>query len=175
MENTPSAAARSILIQTGTATRDISRLVALTRLTEMGLHKLQERTGSTKNFSHSAFVPDRQNGVSTFKLGNPKPEDIFEALKAAGRQLIFLRETGEIAPAFPQNGIPAAGQPHLIAVRDWAHDDETPAEQRGFKSAATVMLADGGKTDIYFAAPRSAFVPPDSVVLHDGLASGPRS
>ena len=174
MENTVPPGPKAILIETGASTRDISLLVALTRITEQGLENLQERTGSTKSFSHSAIVPERtRTGVNSFKLENPDSSAIFEALKAAGRQVIYLRETGEIAPAFPEGGVPAPGQPHLTAVRDWTYDDSTPPEKRGFKSAATITLADGRKTDVYFAAARSAFVPQNSVVLHDRPASGP--
>jgi len=174
MENTAPPGLKAILIETGASIRDISQLVALTRMTEVALENLQGRTGSTKTFTHSAIVPDRtRTGVNSFKLENPDPSAIFEALRAAGRQVIYLRETGEIAPAFPENGIPAPDQPHLNAVRDWTYDASTPPEKRGFKSAATVTLADGRKTDVYFAAERSAFVPPNSVVLHDRPAGGP--
>jgi len=129
--------------------------------------------------------PDLENSrfdfsMETWKTGTrlvrhqPKEEAssaetaIFEALKAAGRNLIFLRETGEIAPAFAENGIPAPGQPHLTGVRDWSYDESTPSEQRGFKSAATVVLADGRKTDVYFAAERRAFTPQNSTILQSG-------
>jgi hypothetical protein len=175
MENTVSAASKTVLIETASSTRDISLLVALRRITELGLENLQERTRSTKNFSHSAVIPDRTRpgGVNSFNLENPDLAAIFEALKAAGRHIIFLRETGEIAPAFPEGGVPTPGQPHLSAVRDWSYDDSTPPEKRGFKSAATITLADGRKTDVYFVAKRSAFVPQNSTVLHDRPASGP--
>lgn len=174
MENTVPAGPKAILIEANNALRDISRLVALTRITEMGLENLQERTGSTKTFSHSAVIPDRtRTGVNNFKLENPDAASIFETLKAAGRQIIYLRATGEIAPAFPENGIPATGQPHLTAVRDWSYDDSTPPEKKGFKSVATITLADGRKTDVYFVAERSAFVPQNSVVLQDRPAGGP--
>ncbi len=169
MENNTPATSKSVLIELGNATRDITQLVALTRITGQGLETLQERTGSTKTFTHSAVLPDRtRSGVNSFKLENPNPAQIFEALKAAGRNLIFLRETGEIAPAFAENGIPAPGQPHLTGVRDWSYDDSTPPEQRGFKSAATVVLADGRKTDVYFAAERRAFTPANSTILQAG-------
>ena len=126
METTAPTAPKAILIEANNALRDISLLVALTRITEMGLENLQERTGTTKTFSHSAVIPERtRTGVGSFKLENPDPAPIFEALKAAGRQVVYLRETGEIAPAFPQNGIPAPGQPHLTAVRDWTYDPDT--------------------------------------------------
>jgi hypothetical protein len=174
METTPPTAPKAILIEANNALRDISLLVALTRITEMGLENLQERTGTTKTFSHSAVIPERtRTGVGSFKLENPDPAPIFEALKAAGRQVVYLRETGEIAPAFPQNGIPAPGQPHLTAVRDWAYDPATHPDKKGFKSVATITLADGRKADVYFAAERSAFVPQNSVVLHDRPAEGP--
>jgi hypothetical protein len=168
MENSSPVSPKAVLIEVGNAIRDISQLVALTRVTEQGLENLQGRTGSTKTFTHSAVLPERtRSGVNSFKLENPNPAEIFEALKAAGRNLIFLRETGEIAPAFPDNGIPAPGQPHLAAVRDWTYDQNTPPDRRGFKSAATVTLADGRKTDVYFAAERSAFTPQNSVILRD--------
>jgi hypothetical protein len=79
--------------------------VALRRITELGLGNLQERPERT-----------RPSGVNSFNLENPDPAAIFEALKAAGCHIIFLRETGEIAPAFPEGGVP-----HLTAVRDWSH------------------------------------------------------
>ena len=167
-------APKAILIESNGILRDISQLVALTRMTEAGLENLQERTGSTKNFSHSVVIPDQtRTGVNSFKLEHPDTEAIFEALKAAGRQLVYLRETGEIVPAFPQNGIPAPGQPHLTAVRDWTYDPDTHPTKKGFKSAATITLAGGRKADVYFAAERSAFVPQNSVVLHDRPAEGP--
>jgi hypothetical protein len=54
---------------------------------------------SGKAFSHSAVIPEQtRTGVSSFKLENPDLAPIFEALRAAGRHVIFLRETGEIAP-----------------------------------------------------------------------------
>jgi hypothetical protein len=168
MDNAPASPPKSVLIETGSTTRDISRLVALTRITEQGLEKLQARTGSTKDFTYSAVVPGHsRTGVTSFKLENPKPEKIYDALKAAGRQVIFLRDTGEIAPAFPENGIPTPGQPHLIGARDWSYDDDTPADQQGFQSAATVVLADGRSADVYFAAKRSAFTPQNSVIIKD--------
>jgi hypothetical protein len=174
MENTVSPGPKAILIETGNTLRDISQLVALTHITEVGLENLQGRTGSTKAFSHSVVIPERtRTGVNSFKLENPDPGAIFEALKAAGRHVIFLRETGEIAPAFPENGIPTPGQPHLTAVRDWSYDESTPPERKGFKSAATITLADGRKTDVYFVAERSAFVPQNSTVLQDRPARGP--
>lgn len=167
-------APKAILIEANNALRDISQLVALTRMTEAGLENLQERTGSTRKFSHSVVVPDQtRTGVNSFKLEHPDTEAIFEALRAAGRQVVYLRETGEIAPAFPQNGIPAPGQPHLTAVRDWTYDPDTHPTKRGFNSAATITLANGRKADVYFAAERSAFVPQNSVVLHDKPAEGP--
>jgi hypothetical protein len=167
-------APKAILIESNSALRDISQLVALTRMTETGLENLQERTGSTRNFSHSVVVPDQtRTGVNNFKLENPDTEAIFEALRAAGRQVVYLRETGEIAPAFPQNGIPAPGQPHLTSVREWTYDPDTHPTKRGFKSAATITLANGRKADVYFAAERKAFVPQNSVVLHDRPAEGP--
>jgi len=55
----------------------------------------------------------------------------------------------------------------LTGVRDWSYDENTPPEQRGFNSAATVTLADGRKTDVYFAAERSAFTPQNSTILQD--------
>ncbi len=168
MENNPPSAPKSVLIQLSNATRDITHMVALTRVTEQGLQSLQERTGSTKDYAFSVVHPDRtRTGVNSFKLENPEPEKIYQALKAAGRQVIFLRETQEIAPAFPENGIPAPGQPYLTGVRDWTYDEKTPPEQRGFNSAATVVLADGRKADVYFTAKRDAFTPSNSVILHD--------
>jgi methylmalonyl-CoA mutase cobalamin-binding subunit len=168
MDNAPASPPKSVLIETGNAVHDVSHLVALTRITEQGLENLQERTGSTKEFTYSAVVPGRtRTGLSSFKLENPDTAKIFEALRAAGRQVIYLRETGEIAPAFPENGVPASGQPHLIGVRDWSYDDNTPADRQGFQSAANVVLADGRNADVYFAAKRSAFVPQSSVVLKD--------
>ena len=174
METTAATAPKAILIEANNAFRDISQLVALTRITEMGLQNLQERTSTTKAFSHSAVIPEQtRTGVSSFKLENPEPAPIFEALKAAGRHVIFLRETGEIAPGFLETGIPVPGQPHLTAVRDWSYDNSTPPAQRGFKTIATIALASGRKTDVYFVAERSAFVPQNSVVLHDRPAGGP--
>ena len=168
-------APKAILIESNGALRDISQLVALTRMTEAGLENLQERTGSTRTFSHSVVVPDDQTrtGVNSFKLENPDTEAIFETLKAAGRQVVYLRETGEIASAFPQNGIPAPGQPHLTSVRDWTYEPDTHPDKKGFKSVATTTLANGRKADVYFAAERKAFVPQNAVVLHDRRASGP--
>ena len=171
MENLPPPATpRSVLIESPSgATHDISQLVALTKITEVGMQKLQTRTGTTKTFTYSAVIPDRtRTGVTSFKLENPDTAAIFDALKAAGRQVTYLPSTGEIAPAFPENGVPAPGQPHLSAVRDWTYTSETPPEKQGFKSAATVTLADGRKTDVYFVADRKAFVPQSSVVLRDG-------
>ena len=174
MEITAPTAPKAILIEANNALRDISQLVALTRITEMGLQNLQERTSTTKAFSHSAVIPEQtRTGVGSFKLENPDTAAIFEALKAAGRQVVYLRETGEIAPAFPQNGIPAPGQPYLTGVRDWTYDPDTHPTKKGFKSAATITLANGRKADVYFAAERSAFVPQNSVVLHDRPAEGP--
>jgi hypothetical protein len=174
MENAAPASPKAILIESNSALRDISQLVALTRMTEAGLENLQERTGSTRTFSHSVVVPDQtRTGVNSFKLENPDTEAIFEALKAAGRQVVYLRETGEIAPAFPQNGIPAPGQPHLTSVRDWTYEPDTHPNKKGFKSAATITLANGRKADVYFAAERKAFVPQNAVVLHDRPAGGP--
>jgi hypothetical protein len=174
MENTAPASPKAILIESNSALRDISQLVALTGMTEAGLENLQGRTGTTRNFSHSVVIPDQtRTGVNSFKLENPDTEAIFEALKAAGRQVVYLRETGEIAPAFPQNGIPAPGQPHLTSVREWTYDPDTHPTKRGFKSAATITLANGRKADVYFAAERKAFVPQNSVVLHDKPADGP--
>jgi hypothetical protein len=85
-------APKAILIESNGVLRDISRLVALTRMTETGLGNLQERTGSIKNFSHSAVVPDDQTrtGVNSFKLEHPDTEAIFEALRAAGRHVLAL-------------------------------------------------------------------------------------
>ena len=174
MENTAPTAPKAILIEANSAFRDISQLVALTRITEMGLENLQGRTGTTKAFSHSAVIPEQtRTGVGNFKLQNPDTQGIFTALKAAGRQVIYLRETDEIAPAFPENGIPVPGQPHLTAVRDWSYDDSTPPDQRGFKTVATIALASGRRADVYFVAERSAFVPQSAVVLHDRPAGGP--
>ena len=174
MDNTQAAPTppRSVLIETSTASHDISQLVALTRLTEKGLQTLHDNTGTNRPFSYSAFIqdPTSRTGISNFKLENPDAEAMYKALKAAGRQLIFLRDTKEIAPAFPENGIPAAGQPYLIKVRDWTADDKTPPENKGFKSAATVALASGRKADIYFVAERAAFMPQNSVVLRDNPA-----
>ena len=168
-------APKAILIESNGILRDISQLVALTRMTEAGLENLQGRTGSTRTFSHSVVVPDDQTrtGVNSFKLENPDTEAIFETLKAAGRQVVYLRETGEIASAFPQNGIPAPGQPHLTSVREWTYDPDTHPDKKGFKSVATTTLASGRKADVYFAAERSAFVPQNAVVLHDRPAEGP--
>jgi hypothetical protein len=173
MENTSSPPPKSVLIELGNATRDITQLIALTRVTEQGLENLQQRTGSIRHFTFSALVPDRtRSGVGSFKLENPDPKAIFETLKAAGRHVIFLRETGEIAPAFPETGLPTQGQPYLTGVRDWSYDENTPPEERGFNSAATVVLADGRKTDVYFAAKRPAFTPQSSTVLQDQPAPG---
>ena len=167
--NVPPAASKSVLIESETGIRDISQLVGLTQITEQGLENLQGRTGSTKIFTYSAVVPGRtSSGVTSFKLQKPDPKAIYEALRAAGRNVIFLRETGEIAPAFPESGVPTPGQPHLTAVRDWSYDENMPAERRGFQSAATVVLADGRRTDVYYAAERNAFTPPNSVILKDG-------
>jgi len=74
METTTSAPLKSVLIELSNATRDITQLVALTRVTEQGLENLQERTGSTKVFTFSALVPHRtRSGVNSFKLENPDP------------------------------------------------------------------------------------------------------
>jgi hypothetical protein len=174
MENTAPTAPKAILIEANSSFRDISQLVALTRITEMGLESLQVRTSTTKAFSHSAVIPEQtRTGVNNFKLENPDTKAIFEALKAAGRQLIYLRETDEIAPAFPENGIPVPGQPHLTGVRDWSPNDSAPSDQIAFKTVATIALASGRKADVYFVAERSAFVPQNAVVLHDRPASGP--
>jgi len=64
--------------------RDVTQLIALTRITEQGSENLQERRGSTSAFTHSAVVP-ASAGVASFKLESPNPPAIFEALKAAGR------------------------------------------------------------------------------------------
>ena len=166
--NPPAAQRKSVLIELGAATRDITHLVALTSVTEQGLENLQQRTGTTKTFTHSAVVPDTtRSGVNSFKLENPDPKKIFDALKAAGRELLFLPATGEIAPAFPENGKPTPGQPHLTGVRDWTYDENTPPEHRGFNSVATVVLADGRKADVFFAAQRKAFIPQNSTILQD--------
>jgi hypothetical protein len=165
----PSAPPKSVLIDSETGLRDISQLVGLTKITEQGLENLQERTGSTKTFTYSAVLPGRTaTGVTSFKLQNPDTKAMYDALRSAGRSVIFLRETGEIAPAFPESGIPAPGQPHLTAVRDWSYEDSTPQDKRGFQSAATVVLADGRRTDVYYAAGRSAFTPQNSIILKDG-------
>ena len=170
MENSmPAAAPKSVLIESDTGIRDISQLVGLTKITEQGLEILQERTGSTKTFTYSAVLPGRTaTGVTSFKLQTPDTKDIYDALRAAGRNVVFLRETGEIAPAFPESGVSTPGQPHLTAVRDWSYDEGTPTERRGFQSAATVVLADGRRTNVYYAAERSAFTPQNSVILKDG-------
>ena len=108
METTAPTAPKAILIEANNAFRDISQLVALTRITEMGLQNLQERTSTTKAFSHSAVIPEQtRTGVSSFKLENPDRLAIFEALKAAGRQVIFFAKQVKSLLAFPQNGIPA--------------------------------------------------------------------
>ena len=74
METTAATAPKAILIEANNAFRDISQLVALTRITEMGLQNLQERTSTTKAFSHSAVIPEQtRTGVSSFKLENPEP------------------------------------------------------------------------------------------------------
>ena len=104
--------------------------------------------------------------MNSFKLENPNPGQIFEALRAAGRHLIFLRETGNSLRLLPKTAYqprPAAlnRRQRLVLRRQHA------SEQRGFKSAATVVLADGRKADVYFAAERRAFTPQNSTILQD--------
>jgi hypothetical protein len=112
VETTAPTAPKAILIEANSAFRDISQLVALTRITEMGLGNLQGRTGTTKAFSHSAIIPEQtRTGVGSFKLQNPDTQGIFTALKAAGRQVIYLRETDEIAPAFSRKEFPSLASP----------------------------------------------------------------
>ena len=112
METTAPASSKAILIEPNSALRDISQLVALTRMTEAGLENLQERTGSTKNFSHSVVIPDQtRTGVNNFKLENPDTEAIFEALKAAGRQVVYLRETAKSRRLFLKTASPLPVSP----------------------------------------------------------------
>ena len=166
--NTSSASQKSVFIELGNAIKDVTQPIALTSVTKQGLENLQERTGTTKDFTFSAVLPGRmRTGVSSFKLENPDSKKIFDALKAAGRELLFLLATGEIAPAFPESGKPSPGQPYLTAVRDWTYDENTPPEQKGFNSVATVILADGCPADVFFAAKRSAFPPQNSTILQD--------
>jgi len=169
MDNAPVSPSKLVLIETGNFTRDISQLVALTRMTDQKLQNLQERTGSTREFTYSVALPGRtRTGITSFNLENPDPEGIFKALKAAGRHVIFLRETQEIAPAFPEDGVPAPGQPYLASVRDWAADEKHAVDPKGFQATAIVTLADGRNTEVYFTAKRDDFIPQNSVILKDG-------
>ncbi len=156
-ENNP-ASSKPALTELGVAMRDITQLIALTRITEQGSENLQERTGSTPAFTHSAVFP-ASAGVLRFKLENPNPQAIFEALKAAGRKVIFLRQTQEIAPAFPDNGIRTPGQPHLTSVGDMTFDQNTPADRRALNRQQRSRSPMDARADVLFAAERNAFTP----------------